>query len=85
LRAGLALAAALPELTYACGLNTTHLLSGDVTYDPLIPSSAGTLQLRDVEYCDVRAQQWVADKPTQEFWMTRLKTCENYLQESEEQ
>ena len=30
LRAGLALAAALPELPYACGLNTTGLLAGDL-------------------------------------------------------
>ena len=33
--AGLALAAALPELPYACGLATLPLLDGDVTSAPL--------------------------------------------------
>lgn len=33
--AGVALAAALPELPYACGLATLQLLEGDVTSDPL--------------------------------------------------
>ena len=33
--AGLALAAALPELPYACGLATLQLLAGDVTSEPL--------------------------------------------------
>ncbi|WP_394622133.1 o-succinylbenzoate synthase [Lentzea sp. JNUCC 0626] len=35
--AGVALAAALPELDYACGLATLQLLDGDVTSDPLLP------------------------------------------------
>src|ERR1700749_3491518 len=35
LAAGLALAAALPELPYACGLATMSLLTGDVTASPL--------------------------------------------------
>lgn len=34
---GLALAAALPELPYACGLATVGLLSGDVVAQPLVP------------------------------------------------
>lgn len=39
LAAGLALAAALPELPYACGLGTATLLAGDVTSDPLVPEA----------------------------------------------
>ena len=35
LAAGVALAAALPELRYDCGLATMSLLTGDVTADPL--------------------------------------------------
>ncbi len=35
--AGLALAAALPELPWACGLGTAGLLAGDVVADPLVP------------------------------------------------
>ena len=37
LAAGLALAAALPELSYACGLGTGSLLAADVVADPLLP------------------------------------------------
>lgn len=35
--AGVALAAALPELPYACGLATVQLLTGDVATEPLLP------------------------------------------------
>jgi o-succinylbenzoate synthase len=45
LAAGLALAAALPELPYACGLATMSLLAGDVTADPLVPDQ-GELAVR---------------------------------------
>ena len=37
LAAGLALAAALPELPYACGLATAQLLTADVVAEPLLP------------------------------------------------
>lgn len=37
LAAGVALAAALPELPYACGLATAQLLTDDVVPDPLLP------------------------------------------------
>jgi O-succinylbenzoate synthase len=37
LAAGLALAGALPELNFACGLGTVSLLSGDVVAEPLRP------------------------------------------------
>jgi O-succinylbenzoate synthase len=48
LAAGLALAAALPELPYACGLATLSLLEGDVVTDPLVPVD-GELQVRRPE------------------------------------
>ena len=35
--AGVALAAALPELPYACGLATARMLAGDVVDEPLVP------------------------------------------------
>jgi len=35
--AGIALAAALPQLPYACGLATVQLLTDDVAVDPLLP------------------------------------------------
>ena len=46
LRAGLALAAALPELPYACGLGTVSLMRADVLREPLRPVG-GMLELRD--------------------------------------
>jgi O-succinylbenzoate synthase len=45
LAAGVALAAALPELPYACGLATMSLLAGDVTAQPLT-AEAGALPVR---------------------------------------
>ncbi|MBW3603082.1 MAG: o-succinylbenzoate synthase [Actinobacteria bacterium] len=45
LAAGVALAAVLPELPYACGLGTAALLAGDVVADPLVPSD-GHVQVR---------------------------------------
>jgi O-succinylbenzoate synthase len=45
LAAGVALAAALPELLYACGLATGSLLAGDVVADPLIATD-GMLDVR---------------------------------------
>ena len=45
--AGVALAAALPELPYACGLATLGALAGDVTHAPLVPVD-GVLAVRTV-------------------------------------
>ena len=48
LAAGVALAAALPELPYACGLGTGALLAGDVVAEPLVPRR-GVLPVRRLE------------------------------------
>lgn len=45
LAAGVALAAALPELPYACGLATAQLLADDLVGDPLLPAD-GVLVVR---------------------------------------
>lgn len=45
LAAGLALAAALPELPYACGLATAALLAEDLVADPLLPVD-GRIEVR---------------------------------------
>ena len=47
LAAGLALAAALPELPYPCGLATVHMLAADVTHDRLVPDH-GVMRVRAV-------------------------------------
>ena len=46
--AGVALAAALPELPYACGLATVQLLTDDVAVEPLLPVD-GALPVRRPE------------------------------------
>jgi O-succinylbenzoate synthase len=56
--AGAALAAALPQLPYACGLGTVSLLRDDVVADPLLPS-AGYIDVRrpDVDETSLRAHE----------------------------
>ena len=71
LAAGLALAGALPELPYACGLGTTSLLEADVVTSPLVPVD-GYLPVgrRDV---DEKAFDAVAaDDETDSRWQKRL-------------
>ncbi|CAM4302788.1 o-succinylbenzoate synthase [Nocardiopsis rhodophaea] len=53
LAAGVALAAALPDLPYACGLATMRLLRADVTADPLLPVD-GHLPVRAPEVDEER-------------------------------
>jgi O-succinylbenzoate synthase len=48
IRAGIACAAALPELPYACGLNTIRLLENDLGRKPLIARN-GMLPVDDLE------------------------------------
>jgi O-succinylbenzoate synthase len=71
LAAGLALAAALPELPYACGLGTTALLDGDVVSDPLVPVdgylAAGRVELDEDAFRNVEA-----DAETDARWQARL-------------
>jgi o-succinylbenzoate synthase len=67
--AGVALAAALPELPYACGLGTLSLLDGDVTRDPLLPV-AGELPVRAVEP-DLTMVH--ADDDVRDWWLKRLE------------
>ena len=57
LAAGVALAAALPELPYACGLGTATLLAGDVVADPLIPHG-GLLPVRRPEPDPALLARW---------------------------
>lgn len=68
LAAGIALAAALPELPYACGLATMALLDGDVTSEPLLPID-GFVSVRTVTP-DVRASV-AAQEETSLRWHER--------------
>jgi O-succinylbenzoate synthase len=73
LAAGLALAAALPELPYACGLGTHTLLADDVTDHPLIPVD-GHLQVRRVDVDDAAWGRVAAEEQTEAQWQQRLAT-----------
>ena len=69
LAAGVALAAALPELPYACGLATMQLLAGDVTSEPLTVVD-GSLDVRRPEVDLVEAVR--ADEETDLRWTVRM-------------
>lgn len=74
--AGVALAAALPELDHACGLATLALLDGDVTSDPFRVVD-GTLPVRRPE--PDRAQTVAADPETTRRWQHRLAEVRAHL------
>lgn len=69
--AGVALAAALPELPYACGLGTVSLLAADVTSDPLLPVG-GFLPVRRVAPDDDLVQ---AADDVREHWLARMQAA----------
>ncbi|SEO66142.1 o-succinylbenzoate synthase [Trujillonella endophytica] len=67
--AGVALAAALPDLPFACGLATVALFTGDVTADPLLPV-AGELPVRAV--VPDRLAELAAPADVDARWRARL-------------
>jgi O-succinylbenzoate synthase len=71
LRAGIALAAALPELPYACGLNTGPLLTSDLVSDPLAARD-GYIDVRDVHPDPALLVGAGADAETTAAWQQRL-------------
>lgn len=73
--AGVALAAALPELRYDCGLATMSLLTGDVTDDPLVPAG-GMLPRRLVVVDEKRLARWESDP---EPWRRRALAAAEFL------
>lgn len=71
LAAGLALAAALPELGHACGLGTATLLDGDVVDDPLVPVD-GHLAVRRPAPSPGLIDRWAATDDVTAAWDRRL-------------
>jgi o-succinylbenzoate synthase len=71
IRAGLALAAALPDLPYACGLNTVALLSADLVTQPLIAVD-GVIQVGDLAMDEAALQRHRPNDQVQRFWQARL-------------
>jgi o-succinylbenzoate synthase len=70
--AGVALAAALPELPFACGLGTAALLSRDVVDDPLVPFD-GVLPVRRPEPDPASLAMARADQATTGWWRDRAR------------
>lgn len=85
--AGVALAAALPKLSFACGLGTVNLLAGDVVRTSVVPRG-GVIDVRgtlgrlgssaapaDPELLD----RWAAPVERREWWLDRLRRCYRWL------
>ena len=71
LAAGVALAAALPELPYACGLNTVALFTDDLVIEPLIALD-GVISLRDPVVDESAISNHQPSHQVQRFWQARL-------------
>jgi o-succinylbenzoate synthase len=76
--AGLALAAALPNLPYACGLGTVPLIDGDVCTSPLVPVG-GSLPVGPVEPDPDLLTRWAADAELTTWWEQRLGRAQALL------
>jgi o-succinylbenzoate synthase len=79
--AGLALAAALPDLPYACGLGTVPLIDGDVCASPLVPVG-GSLPVGPVEPDPELLARWAADDQLTQFWRARLDRAQALLDQA---
>jgi len=67
--AGVALAAALPQLPYACGLATVSMFTSEVTSEPLLPVD-GFLKVKRVQPDQLEANR--ADAERTAVWEERL-------------
>jgi O-succinylbenzoate synthase len=76
--AGVALAAALPELPYACGLATVQLLQRDVVADPLLPVD-GCLPVRRPEPDPASLHECRAGDDVARRWRERFESVQGRL------
>jgi o-succinylbenzoate synthase len=76
--AGVALAAALPALPYACGLATVQLLEGDVVADPLLPVD-GALPVRRPEPDVASLQRCAPGDDVAGAWRKRFEAVQRRL------
>ncbi|WP_434615333.1 o-succinylbenzoate synthase [Arthrobacter sp. A5] len=72
IRAGVALAAALPDLPYACGLGTVSLMGGDVVRESLV-AEGGHIAVRDVAAEPDLLEKYAASGPRRDWWLDRLR------------
>ena len=76
--AGVALAAALPELPFACGLGTVPLLDGDVCSESLLPTDGALPVTLSAPEPDLITQV-IADDDTSRWWRQRLADAQAVL------
>ena len=74
IRAGVALAAALPDLPHACGLGTVRLLAGDVTRESLVPVG-GEVPVRDVVVDEALLEEHAAPAGRVTWWQDRVRAA----------
>jgi O-succinylbenzoate synthase len=72
--AGVALAAALPDLPFACGLATTSLMAADVLRQPL-DGHGGAIAVGAVEPDPELLAELAAPPDRQRWWRERLDRC----------
>lgn len=71
--AGVALAAALPELHYACGLATVQMLTDDVVGEPMLPAG-GMLAVARPDVDEAALARVAADEERVDHWRRRLES-----------
>ena len=82
IRAGLALAASLPELPYACGLGTVRLFASDITADPLVPDD-GAIAVREAAADAGLLERYAASAERRDWWLERLRRVHGVLAAAE--
>jgi O-succinylbenzoate synthase len=75
---GAHLAAALPDLSFDCGLGTASLLAGDVTRNPLLPVD-GFIEVRRVEIDPQKLDIFEAEDHRIDWWIDRLDRAFKHL------
>jgi O-succinylbenzoate synthase len=75
---GVALAAALPELDYDCGLGTASLFTADVVDPPLVPHAGGLAVGRVIPDPALLAEH-AASADRRQWWLDRLARCHEVL------
>lgn len=78
LAAGVAAAAALDDLPFACGLATASLLVGDVVSEPLVPVG-GSIPVRRPQPDQELLERWKADPETERRLLRRLRDAAELL------
>ena len=76
--AGVALAAALPELPYACGLSTVELMGGDVSAPSMVPVG-GSIAVGPPSVDEQLLERWAAPAARQQWWRDRVARCHAVL------